>query len=59
MLSDVYDIDLEYDHNYDCILGLKRRGTKLIDGATLREISKGCYEVVFDGEILGKLEFGI
>lgn len=57
--GDLYDIDTEYDHNYDCILGLKLRGTKAIDGATLRMLDRNHFEVVFNDKILGKLEIDI
>lgn len=58
-VGDLYDIDTKYDFNYDCTLGLKLRGTKVIDGAVLRQISNRNFEIVFDKEILGELEIGV
>lgn len=58
-VGDMYDIDTKYDHNYDCSLCLRLRGTKIIDGATLRQLSKNTFEVVFAGKILGELEIDI
>lgn len=58
-VGDLFDIDTEYDHVYDCTLGLKFRGAKTIDGATLRMIGKNTFEVVFAGKVLAKLEIGI
>lgn len=58
-VGDIFDIDTKYDHNYDCTLGLRIRSTNAIDGATLREISKGRFEIIFAGKILGELEIDI
>lgn len=58
-VGDMFDIETKYDHNYDCTLALRLRGTKVIDGATLRQLSRNTFEIVFAGKILGELEIGV